>query len=573
MTYGPAAANGAPVPAVVEAWQSYASRSVRDVRTQPPNDLTIPEPYERPSVRRQYDRGPRKELQTIHWNGIDLVPVNRDTYLEHPSVTHRHETEDQRIKLDNMIQIIKGSVHAPKPIDNFDETAFPEWMLSALRGKGFLRPTAIQVAAWPAAMSGCDVVGISETGSGKTLAYILPMVLHILGQDCLKPGEGPVGLVLLPTRELCTQVVDEVQSICCSQPELVCRGIIGGEDSRSQDTQLCARCDIIVATPGRLIDMLARNATNLRRATFIVLDEADNMLEENQFAVDVRTIMGQVRPDRQVCLFSATWQDKVEQLADELCRHRPVHINVGGVKLGACKNVRQDFWRLLAGEEKIEILTRAVLKMMDSANFGQGDKALIFCNARETVPEVTRHLREQGYSCEGLCGTLSQAERQDLLSRFRNEEFPLLVSTALLGRGHDFQKLKYVINYDMPWNNVQYVHQIGRTGRAGTQGFALTLIEDFDVLKCKEIKMVLRESPQGHHLEIDKACQRKEQDRYWRLRRERHGDGAATWQDKDKDEAADGGGGKDDGGDNWRGRGRGRRATFLAQCGERRGRC
>ena len=192
----------------------------------------------------------------------------------------------------------------------FEELSFPDWAVKQLRDEGYIQPLPIQVQCWPIALGGHDMVGIADTGSGKTVAYVLPMLVHIIAQKELQPGEGPVGLVIVPTRDLCQQVARTVRQFT-NIWGLECQSIFGGTSQAEQEECLRKRSDIIVATPGRFIDMLNRGKTNLLRATFIVLDEADELLDQD-FGDQIRLLLSHVRPDRQVLLFSATWPEKVE---------------------------------------------------------------------------------------------------------------------------------------------------------------------------------------------------------------------------------------------------------------------
>jgi len=392
-------------------------------------------------------------------------------------------------------------------MESFEEAPFPDWICKSLRQRGFTQPTAIQLQAWPVALHGHDLVGIAETGSGKTMAYIPPMLVHILAQPELRPGEGPVGLVIAPTRELCIQVCQETESFTNNGPaemNLHCYALTGGSDSEEQATALLGKYDILACTPGRLLDFLHRQKTNLRRATFVVLDEADELLTSG-FEFQLRMLMSQIRPDRQVCLFSATWPSQIEKLVAEVCSCRPIHINVGSIKLAACQAIEQCFKLIgecpqrceFPGASKFDVL-QTMLKKATSLML-RGQKGLVFCNKGDTATRLVDELRSRGgWRCAGLTGGVEQHEREATIRTFREDdsELQFLVCTALLGRGHDFKNVRFVINYDMPPRIVEYVHRIGRTGRAGQRGFAVTLVELSDLWIASDLSQCLHESKQ-----------------------------------------------------------------------------
>lgn len=507
-----------------------------------------------------------ERLDKIDWNGTEIVPVRKDFVIQHPSVESRGREECDRIRLKNGIIVETGEHEdVPKPFESLEECSFPEWAAEGLRERGWKFPSPIQIQAWPAALTGHDVVGIASTGSGKTMAYVLPMLVHIIAQPELKAGEGPVGLVLLPHRELCNQVANVLME-CAGKTGLQCQSIFGGEDRERQQAGLLERVDVLVATPGRLTEFLYRKTTNLKRATYVVLDEADDLLGQG-FEEQISAIMSQIRPDRQVLLFSATWPEEVETFARGICHERPIHINVGGIKLAACKDVDQKFWApgrghcpWRIGDQKIEVLKKAV-QVIGKLPKEYMEKALIFCNHISDVLPVVEALKEAEVCCEGFTSECTQAVRSELLRRFQEEDdLPILVCTQVLGRGHDFQNVKYVINYDMPHRLVDYVHRVGRTGRAGESGFSLTLLDEPDLRFAKQLVEMLKETGQQPQEWLVQESSRKKQRKYEQIYRDgrygRLGSALPALTDK-PDEPHDVG---------WEGRGAGRRHTFLELC-------
>merc|ERR1712176_274086 len=259
-----------------------------------------------------------------------------------------------------------GGPNCPKPVRTFEEASFPEYVLEEVQRAGFKEPTPIQIQGWPIALLGRDMVGIAETGSGKTLAFLLPAIVHINAQPYLSKGDGPIVIVLAPTRELACQIQEEcnrfgksskIKNTCC----------YGGVPRRPQSEDLKEGVEIVIATPGRMIDFLEAGDTNLKRVTYLVLDEADRMLDMG-FEPQVRKITSQVRPDRQTLTWSATWPREVQRLARDLCKENPVHINVGSLDLRTAHTIQQ--------YDKRGRLKRLLEKVMD------GSRILIFCETK-----------------------------------------------------------------------------------------------------------------------------------------------------------------------------------------------
>lgn len=323
------------------------------------------------------------------------------------------------------------------------------------------------------------------------------MMIHILAQEELKPNEGPVGVVLCPTRELAVQIFDVSQDYI-GQSGLRSAVIYGGVDAKQQGRALEEKTDIVVATPGRFIQLLNEGWTNLNRVTYVVLDEADVMLKVG-FGEQIKLILSQVRPDRQMLMFSATWPREVQKLACEHCTAseglEPVTIRVGGDRLAACRTISQTVLVLPSAEEKFRKLTEAI-KKSGCDKEGADDKCLIFCRTKATVDKLVWELSEDGIQANGLHSGKMQSERQLALDSFKKGEQSCLVSTACLSRGHDIPRVRYVVNYDAPSDVESYVHSIGRTGRAGVRGFALTFLTSREAKMASQLIGVLNETKQ-----------------------------------------------------------------------------
>ena len=265
----------------------------------------------------------------------NLAPFKKDFYKEHPIVANRSPYEVQRYRDEHEITV-RGD--APNPIQDFDEAYFPDYCMKEIRRQGYKTPTPIQAQGWPIAMSGHNFVGIAKTGSGKTLGYILPAIVHINNQQPLQRGDGPIALVLAPTRELAQQI-QQVATEFGSSSYVRNTCVFGGAPKGGQMRDLQRGCEIVIATPGRLIDFLAAGATNLKRCTYLVLDEADRMLDMG-FEPQIRKIISQIRPDRQTLMWSATWPKEVKQLAEDFLGDY-IQINIGSLELSANHNIRQ----------------------------------------------------------------------------------------------------------------------------------------------------------------------------------------------------------------------------------------
>lgn len=315
------------------------------------------------------------------------MPFQKDFYKEHPSVTARSHHEVQEFLRKKEISVIGGN--APKPVFYFEEAGYPEDIMATIRQQGFVEPTAIQAQAWPIALSGNDFVGIAQTGSGKTLGFILPGFIHLRSQPRLRRGDGPIILVLAPTRELAQQVEGVSNTFgrpcgirtCC---------VYGGASRGPQIRELERGVEVCIATPGRLIDFLDSGKTNLKRCTYLVLDEADRMLDMG-FEPQIRKIIDQIRPDRQTLMWSATWPKEVKGLATDFLKDY-VHINIGSLDLSANHNITQII-EICQDYEKEYKLTKLLEQIMGEAE----NKTLVFVETKRKTDELTRRLRSQGW--------------------------------------------------------------------------------------------------------------------------------------------------------------------------------
>jgi len=427
-----------------------------------------------------------KNLQKINWNNVSLVKFEKDFYQEHPSVSGMSPDEADKIRRHKNITIVEGT-NVPKPVRTFEEASFPDYVLEEVARAGFKEPSPIQVQGWPIALSGRDMVGVAETGSGKTLAFLLPAIVHINAQPYLSKGDGPIVLVMAPTRELAIQIQEEsnrfgksskIKNTCC----------YGGAPRRVQQQDLRDGVEIVIATPGRLIDFLDAGDTNMKRLTYLVLDEADRMLDMG-FEPQVRKVISQSRPDRQTLMWSATWPESVKRLARDICKEDPVHINVGSLEMRTAHTIRQ-YVEVVREEDKRSRLKRLLDKVMD------GSRILIFADTKRGGDQLTREMRTDGWPALCMHGDKKQEEREWVLKEFKEGKSPILVATDIAARGLDVKDIKYVINYDFPGGIEDYVHRVGRTGRAGATGSSYTFFTADKFKHAKDLVAVLKEANQ-----------------------------------------------------------------------------
>ncbi|KAJ9134441.1 ATP-dependent RNA helicase dbp-2 [Pleurostoma richardsiae] len=427
-------------------------------------------------------------LHKQNWDLSTLPKFEKSFYKEHPAVSERSDAEVEKFRRDHAIAIFGNNV--PKPVETFDEAGFPRYVMDEVKAQGFPAPTAIQSQGWPMALSGRDVVGIAETGSGKTLTYCLPAIVHINAQPLLAPGDGPIVLVLAPTRELAVQIQQEITKFGkSSRIRNTC--VYGGVPKGPQIRDLSRGVEVCIATPGRLIDMLESGKTNLRRVTYLVLDEADRMLDMG-FEPQIRKIIGQIRPDRQTLMWSATWPKEVRNLASDFLTDF-IQVNIGSMDLAANHRITQ-IVEVVSESEKRDKMLRHLEKIMDDKE--SQNKILIFTGTKRIADEITRFLRQDGWPALSIHGDKQQNERDWVLDQFKTGKSPIMVATDVASRGIDVRNITHVLNYDYPNNSEDYIHRIGRTGRAGAKGTAITFFTTDNSKQARDLVGVLQEAKQ-----------------------------------------------------------------------------
>jgi ATP-dependent RNA helicase DeaD len=359
----------------------------------------------------------------------------------------------------------------PQPTVTFDELGLSAPVLSAVRDMGFVTATPIQAQAIPPAMTGSDVIGQAYTGSGKTAAFGIPMV------ERLDPaGPAVQALVLCPTRELALQVHEELVKLG-SHRGIRSVAIYGGDSYKRQFAELQQNPHVVVATPGRLLDLCQRRSVKLDGVRIAVLDEADRMLDMG-FAPDVERILKQCPQPRQTLLFSATVPEWVRRLAQRYMRD-PVSVSFS-VRPEVAPNVRQLYIQT-TWADKIDVLCR----ILDQPDVSM---ALIFVETKRNADILQVQLSRRGYDTAHLHGDLSQKERDRSMVRFKDAHVKYLIATNVASRGLDIDDISHVINYDVPLSPEEYLHRVGRTARAGRDGVAVTLITPSEILKLRDVE-------------------------------------------------------------------------------------
>lgn len=358
----------------------------------------------------------------------------------------------------------------------FEALGLRDELVQAVTAKGYEQPTPIQTNAIPALLQGGDIIGQAQTGTGKTAAFSLPMLQQ------LDPRSRYVqGLVLTPTRELALQVAGAIEQYGAQLGARVA-AIYGGASYLRQMRDLEQGAQIVVGTPGRLIDLIERGKLKLNKVRFLVLDEADEMLKMG-FVDDVERILRETPEERQTALFSATMPDPIRRLADRYLRD-PQMIAVPTKTLTVSQTEQRYY--LVHEQSKLAALSR-IIEVEDI------NSALIFARTKLRTAELTESLQARGFGAEVLNGDLSQEARETVLRRFRNGQITFLVATDVVARGVDIQSVSHVINYDIPQDAEDYVHRIGRTGRAGRAGVAITLVTPREGRWLREIEHYTRQ--------------------------------------------------------------------------------
>ena len=360
---------------------------------------------------------------------------------------------------------------------SFKELGIHNAFTEILLQNGIGEPTPIQKETIPVILEGQDVVGQAQTGTGKTLAFVLPLLQKIDSER-----DEIQGLIVAPTRELAIQITAEVRKLTDANSEINVLAVYGGQDVIAQMHKLQGKVHVVVGTPGRLLDHIRRETIDLSGVSTFVLDEADQMLHIG-FLSDIEDIMAKVPASRQTLLFSATMPDEVKKLAETYTKNpRDIQVKTKQITL---KEIRQRIVETTdRGKQNDLVQTIRLLRPY---------LAIIFCRTKRRVSKLNEALQTKGYNSDELHGDLSQAKREDVMRRFRDGEIQFLVATDVAARGLDVEGVTHVFNYDIALDTESYIHRIGRTGRAGGKGLAVTFVAQKD---RRLLQMIERETNQ-----------------------------------------------------------------------------
>lgn len=354
----------------------------------------------------------------------------------------------------------------------FDELNIDERILRAIEDMGFEETSPIQTQAIPAVCEGIDVVGQAQTGTGKTAAYTIPMLMKIDPQI-----KKPQAIVLCPTRELAVQVAEEIRKLAKYMSDIKVLPVYGGQEIVRQIKSLKTGVQIIVGTPGRVMDHMRRKTVKFDNINMVILDEADEMLDMG-FREDMETILTETPEDRQTVMFSATMPKAIMDIARNFQKDARI-IKVVRKEL-TVSNIEQ-FYYEVRPKNKTEVLCR----LIDIYNTRL---SVVFCNTKRQVDELISELKGRGYFADGIHGDMKQQQRDRVMDDFRSGKVDILIATDVAARGIDVDDVDMVFNYDIPQDEEYYVHRIGRTGRAGRSGMALSFISGKEVYKLKDIE-------------------------------------------------------------------------------------
>jgi len=447
---------------------------------------------EEPTKKKKKKDNASSETESVEKESVevpDQSPFKKDFYTPSEATEAMSKADMKEFQAKHNITLYGKGRKKFKPLLNFSDLGFPEAIMSVC--SGFKSPTPIQAQCWPILASGRDVIGIAETGSGKTLAFSIPALAHIqhrVKDEGRSKAGSPKMLIVSPTRELAmqSQEVLETAGKTCGVRS-VC--VYGGVPKWQQAEVLKKGVEVVVATPGRLLDLVNDGCIDLGQVSYLVLDEADRMLDQG-FERDIRTIVGQTHSGRQTALFSATWPDSVRELAHSFLQ-RPIKVTIGSEDLAAGTRIKQivEVVEDRAREGKLNQLLKTYHK--DRKN-----RILIFVLYKKEAARIEQNLSRGGWKVTSIHGDKSQEGRTHAVEQFKSGTVPLLVATDVAARGLDIPGVDFVINFSFPLTIEDYVHRIGRTGRAGRQGTSHTFFQTCDKLRAGELVKVLKDAGQ-----------------------------------------------------------------------------
>ncbi len=416
-------------------------------------------------------------------NAIDTSPASSAPVASSLESDLNHiEASPETDVADTPTPFVEAVAATPAPV-TFATLNLAEPILRAVTDSGYTTPTPIQAQAIPVVLAGLDVMGGAQTGTGKTAAFTLPILNRMLkhANSSPSPARHPIrALMLAPTRELAIQIEESVETYA-KHTGLRSTVVFGGVDMKEQKAAVRAGVEILVATPGRLLDHIEQKNLSLNQVEVLVLDEADRMLDMG-FIPDIVRIIGMLPKERQSLLFSATFSNEIKALADRMLK-APVLIEVARRNESAA-NVAQQMYRV-QGDDKRRLLGHIV----NSQNLTQ---VLVFCRSKMNTARLATALQRDGFSTSAIHGDKTQDERMKALEGFKNGEIRILVATDVAARGLDIDQLPMVVNYELPFVAEDYVHRIGRTGRAGASGTAVSFVSPDDGKLLAEIEKLIK---------------------------------------------------------------------------------
>lgn len=463
------------------------------------------------------DFGFANSLPQIDWSKENSEPFVKDFYKDRelPHIKQMTKEEADLMRTESSMLVFGENI--PNPVTTFEETTLDDVYLNHITKMGITEPSAIQKQGIPMALSGRDLIGVSKTGSGKTLAFILPAIVHINAQPVLKPGDGPICLVLSPTRELAVQIDNEVKKFSSSGAGRVSHMCVYGGAGRSpQIDQLRRQPEILIATPGRLLDFLECGAVSLRRTTYLVLDEADRMLEMG-FQKDLEKIFSQCRPDRQTLMFSATWPKEVRHIAESFTDNA-IRVQIGSLDTSANQNIHQTLKYVDPRQKDSEFIQDM------SGIVSKGHKCLVFSNTKKNCDRLCHALLKQNIPADSIHGDRTQMQRDRTMNDFRKGRTKVMIATDVVARGIDIRDIRVVVNYDMPTDIQSYVHRIGRTARGNDRGLSIGYVIGSDLPNIgKDLRDVLSRANQEVPEWLSEALAEMQQSSRQSYSRQRYG--------------------------------------------------
>ncbi|EPQ64625.1 ATP-dependent RNA helicase of the DEAD-box family [Blumeria graminis f. sp. tritici 96224] len=438
------------------------------------------------------------------------------SYLQHSDLSALPQTAIDTFLSENFISISDplAKTLSLRPLINFAYLPFSDPAHLA-HFKTFKAPTPIQAAAWPFLFSGRDVIGIAETGSGKTMAFAVPCLKKILALPSNQRVDGAKAVIVSPTRELAMQSYEQIVELCKSSGiKAVC--VYGGV-SKDEQRRSLRTADIVVATPGRLNDLINEGCADLSRVNYVVLDEADRMLDKG-FEEEIKKIIHTTPPvaKRQTLMFTATWPESVRALASTFMKS-PIKIAIGDNPSGDLRANNRIVQKVEVVEPRNKEFRLLQLLKEHQSGSQKDDRIIVFALYKKEATRIESFIRTKGFRVAGIHGDLSQEQRTRSLESFKSGKTPLLVATDVAARGLDIPSVKLVLNLTFPLTVEDYVHRIGRTGRAGKEGLAITLFTEHDKAHSGALINVLKAAKQEvpeSLLKFGTTVKRKEHDAY-----------------------------------------------------------